>query len=549
MANIFTIGQSALAAAQAGLSTAGQNIANAATPGYSRQSVVQTASTPQPLGFGYIGQGTQVTGIQRIYNDYLGAQVVSAQSGKSQLEVQYTQIQQIDNMLADPTAGLSGAMQDFFNGLQDVSTFPADAPARQAALSNAQALTSRFQDMQGRLDAIGQGVNLQIKDGVQTINQLAQQLVSLNQAIDRAQSLTDGKPANDLLDQRDQVIRDLSKLIKVNVSQQGGQYCVFIGNGQPLVSGAALHSLKAVASRTDPSRLEVAYDTAGQKSILSADNLAGGALGGLLEFRSQILAPAQNALGRIALGLASALNAQQAQGLTLSNVPGGNFFNLPTMTALPSSANAPGGAGISAALTDASKLTTSDYRLQMQDGSYRLTRLADNTLIKSSASLDETLAASSSEGFSISLSGSPVNGDEFLIRPCAGVAGNLLLAISNTNDIAAATLPNAAGDNSNILKMIALQTGKTLSGGADTYQSAYAKLVNEVGSKTRQLGATSACATTIQTQAERALQDVSGVNLDEEAANLIKYQQAYQAAGKVLQLAKQMFDSLLSISN
>ncbi len=549
MANIFTIGQSALAAAQAGLSTAGQNIANAATPGYSRQSVVQTASTPQPLGFGYIGQGTQVTGIQRIYNDYLGAQVVSAQSGKSQLEVQYTQIQQIDNMLADPAAGLSGAMQDFFNGLQDVSTFPADAPARQAALSSAQALTSRFQDMQGRLDAIGQGVNLQIKDGVQTINQLAQQLVSLNQAIDRAQSLTDGKPANDLLDQRDQVIRDLSKLIRVSVSQQGGQYSVFIGNGQPLVSGAALHSLKAVASRTDPSRLEVAYDTAGQKSILSADNLAGGALGGLLEFRSQILAPAQNALGRIALGLASALNAQQAQGLTLSNVPGGNFFNLPTMTALPSSANAPGGAGISAALTDASKLTTSDYRLQMQDGSYRLTRLADNTLIKSSASLDETLAASSSEGFSISLSGSPVNGDEFLIRPCAGVAGNLLLAISNTNDIAAATLPNAAGDNSNILKMIALQTGKTLSGGADTYQSAYAKLVNEVGSKTRQLGATSACATTIQTQAERALQDVSGVNLDEEAANLIKYQQAYQAAGKVLQLAKQMFDSLLSISN
>ena len=183
MANIFTIGQSALAAAQAGLSTAGQNIANAATPGYSRQSVVQTASTPQPLGFGYIGQGTQVTGIQRIYNDYLGAQVVSAQSGKSQLEVQYTQIQQIDNMLADPAAGLSGAMQDFFNGLQDVSTFPADAPARQAALSSAQALTSRFQDMQGRLDAIGQGVNLQIKDGVQTINQLAQQLVSLNQAM------------------------------------------------------------------------------------------------------------------------------------------------------------------------------------------------------------------------------------------------------------------------------------------------------------------------------------------------------------------------------
>ncbi len=546
MANIFTIGQSALAAAQAGLSTAGQNIANAATPGYSRQSVVQTASTPQPLGFGYLGQGTQVTAIQRIYNDYLGAQVVSAQSGKSQLEVQYTQIQQIDNMLADPAAGLSGAMQDFFNSLQDVSTFPADAPARQAALSSAQALTSRFQDMQGRLDAIGQGVNLQIKDGVQSINRLAQQLVSLNQGIDRAQSLTDGKPANDLLDQRDQVIRDLSKLIKVSVSQQGGQYSVSIGNGQPLVTGAALHSLKAVASQTDPSRLEVAYDTAGQKSILSADNLAGGALGGLLEFRSQILAPAQNALGRIALGLASALNDQQAQGFTLSNVAGGDFFTLPAMTALSSSANAPGGPGISAELVDASLLTTSDYRLQYRNGQYSLTRTADNCQVPIAG---DPTAGVTVEGFKFTLSGTPSEGDEFLIRPCAGVAGNLSLAISNTNDIAAASRANAAGDNSNILKMIALQTDKTLSGGADTYQSAYAKLVNEVGSKTRQLGATSACATTLQTQAERALQDVSGVNLDEEAANLIKYQQAYQAAGKVLQLAKQMFDSLLAISN
>ena len=203
MASIFTIGQTALAAAQAGVSTAGQNIANVSTPGYSRQSVIQTASTPQPLGFGYLGQGTQVTEIRRVYNDYLGSQLVSAQSGSSELGVQYTQAQQIDNMLADPNAGLSPAMQDFFNGLQEVSTFPADAPARQAALSNAQALTSRFQDIQGRLEDIRQGVNLQISDNVQTINQLAQQLVALNQAIDRAQSLTSGKPANDLLDQRD----------------------------------------------------------------------------------------------------------------------------------------------------------------------------------------------------------------------------------------------------------------------------------------------------------------------------------------------------------
>ena len=545
MANIFTIGQSALAAAQAGISTAGQNIANVSTLGYSRQSVVQTATTPQPLGFGYLGQGTQVTAIRRIYSDYLGGQVVSAQSSSSQLDAQYSLIQQIDNMLADPSAGLSPAMQDFFNSLQDVSTYPADAPARQAALASAQAMASRFRDLHGRLEDIRQGMNLQITDSVKSINSAAQQLVALNRAIDSAQSVSNGAPANDLLDRRDQLVSDLSKQIKVTVTQQRGQYSVSIGNGQPLVTGASFHTLKTVASRTDPSRLEVAYDIPGQQSILTSDSLAGGALGGLLEFRSQTLEPAQNALGRVALGLASAINDQQHSGYTRSNVAGGNFFNLPAMRTVASSANQ-GQASISAALTDAAKLTSSDYRLQFVDGQFSLTRLSDHTVLKTSTDLNTTLSASSSEGFSIALSGSPVNGDEFLIRPTAGVAGSLSVAITNTNDIAAASSRNSAGDNSNILKMIALQTGKTLNGGNDSYQSAYAQLVNQVGSKTAELAATSTSAATIRNQAQAASQNVSGVNLDEEAANLIKYQQAYQAAGKVLQLAKQMFDSLIA---
>ena len=212
MANIFTIGQSALAAAQAGISTAGQNIANVSTLGYSRQSVVQTATTPQPLGFGYLGQGTQVTAIRRIYSDYLGGQVVSAQSSSSQLDAQYSLIQQIDNMLADPSAGLSPAMQDFFNSLQDVSTYPADAPARQAALSSAQAMASRFRDLHSRLEDVRQGMNLQITDSVKSINSAAQQLVALNRAIDSAQSVSNGAPANDLLDQRKVIIYALPKL-------------------------------------------------------------------------------------------------------------------------------------------------------------------------------------------------------------------------------------------------------------------------------------------------------------------------------------------------
>jgi flagellar hook-associated protein 1 FlgK len=305
--------------------------------------------------------------------------------------------------------------------------------------------------------------------------------------------------------------------------------------------------LVVLPSTTDPTRLEVAYGAPTQKSILSIDNLAGGALGGLLEFRSQTLDPIQNSFGRVALALASNMNSQQAQGFTLNQTAGGNFFNLPTMSAVPSTQNTGSGV-ITASLTDASKLTTSDYKLQNVAGVYQLIRVTDSKIVASGDMTAVSAAAISTEGFSIAMAGTPSAGDGFLIRPTAGVAGAMTLAISNTNDIAAASQKNAAGDNSNVLKMIALQTSKTLNAGQDSYQSAYAQLVNQVGSKTHELDVTSASAGTIQAQALTALQNVSGVNLDEEGANLIRYQQAYQAAGKVLQIAKQMFDSLLAIN-
>lgn len=548
MANIFTIGQSALVASQAAMSTTGQNIANAATPGYSRQSVVQAAVTPQPLGFGYLGQGTQIQEVQRAYDEHLGKQMVSAQSASSQLQAQYTQIQQINNMLADPAAGLSPVMQDFFNSLQEVSLQPADASPRQSLLSAATALSSRFQDFQTRLGDLRQGLNLQIASGVQTVNQAAQQLATLNQAIERAQSAANGKPSNDLLDQRNQLLLDLSKQVKVSVVQQDGRYSVFIGNGQPLVVGSTVHGLKTITSKTDPSRLEVAYNTQGQQSFMSADNLAGGVLGGLLEFRSQILEPTQNALGRIALGLASGVNQLHKTGYTLDGLSGGDFFKLPPMSVNPSSANS-GTAKLLVNLSDAKTLTTSDYRLQWVGGQYNLRRSADNQLLSASANLDDVKAQALTQGFSLHIdSGAMADGDEFLIRPTANVAAALSVAVSNTNAIAAAGAASTPSDNSNILKILDLQTSKTLNAGTLSYQSAYAQLVNQVGSKTRELDVTSTSAGQILSQSERAVQDVSGVNLDEEAADLMRYQQAYQAAGKMMQIAKQMFDSLLSMS-
>lgn len=537
--SILSIGQSALAAAQVGLSTTGHNIANAATPGFSRQVVVQGAAQPQSFGFGFMGQGTEISTVKRIYSEFLGSQVRTAQTTKSGLDSHYAQIKQIDNMLADPASGLSPALQSFFSGIQEVSSNPSLIPARQAALSSAESLAARFQSMAGRLDEIEQGVNSQITSGVSAINSYAKQIAQLNDAIGRAQSST-GQPPNDLLDQRDQLILDLNKEINTTVVKQGdGGYNVFIGNGQPLVVGATTSSLTTMTSPTDPEKIEVAYQTASGPVVVSNASLGGGKLGGVLEFRSQTLEPAQNALGRVAIGLASSFNAQHQLGFDLDGVAGGAFFTVASPAVSANGKNT-GAAVVAASISDANALTTSDYRLQYDVGGYTLTRLSDNVTIP-------VVSGQTVDGVSLTLTGAPAVGDSFLIRPTVNGASGFGVAITDVRQIAAAAGTGAVGDNRNALLLGALQTTNTLGNGTTTYQGAYSQLVSQIGNKTRELDVTSSAAGRLLSEANLSLQAESGVNLDEEATNLLRYQQAYQAAGKVMQIASEMFDVLLSL--
>src|SRR5439155_14340513 len=324
--NILGIGQSALSAAQVGLSTTGHNIANASTPGYNRQLVIQGTAGAQNFGFGYIGQGTQVSEIKRVYNDFLNGQVLASQTAKSALDSYSSQINQVDNLLADTSAGISPALQDFFAGLQDLSASPNSAASRQAALSSAQSLVARFQSLNGQLSESREGVNSQITSSVDAINSYAQQISKLNGAIVLAQST--GNPPNELMDQRDQVIAELNKEVKVAVNKDGGSYDVFIGNGQSLVLGTQASTLKAAASLTDPSRMEVAYQINGNSVILPEASLSGGRLSGLFDYRAQTLDATQNALGRIAIGMAASFNAQHRLGQDQNGAPGGDFFTV-----------------------------------------------------------------------------------------------------------------------------------------------------------------------------------------------------------------------------
>lgn len=648
--NILSIGKTALNAAQVGISTTGHNIANASTTGYSRQVIVQSAASSQNFGYGYVGQGTEVSSVTRVYNELLARQAINSQSVSAGLETYAANMTSIDNMLSDASAGLNPTLNDFFASVKALSSNPNDPSTRQTMLSNAQSLVNRFHSTNSRLDEIREGINTQLASSVGLVNTYAKQLSNLNDTIDKAISATGNQP-NDLLDQRDQLVTELSKLIKTTVVPQGqGGYNVFIGNGLPLVVGTTNYMLTTASSPTDPSRLEVAYHSNNKTSILSTDSLPGGTIGGLLQFRSESLDAVQNKIGQIAVSIAGTFNAQHMQGTDKNGNPGGNLFSIAAPT-VNSNSNNTGTAVISSQVVDASAVTSSDYRLQYDGTNYKITRLADQS-VQTFATLPQTV-----DGLSFTQASGTINAnDDFVIRPTLSAGNTLALAFSDVNKLAVggpvlgssanagntgsanlsalnvnssyATSPLASpltftyssgvpgtfsmapsaqpvtvtnggtsttyppgapitytsgatisvgslsfvlsgvpangdeftvapssstgpSDNRNGLLLASLETkGNVQALGSTTknsYNAAFAQMVSGVGNKTRELKVTSAAEAKVLEQATTAMQSESGVNLDEEAANLLRYQQAYQAAGKMMQIASQLFDVLLNI--
>jgi flagellar hook-associated protein 1 FlgK len=446
MADLSSIGISALTAAQTGLLTTEHNIANASTPGYNRQQIVQAANTPLLTGSGFMGQGVNVSTVTRLYNDFLNTQLLQQQAQSSQLSTYYTQIQQINNVIADPSAGISPSLQNFFSAVSGLANDPSSAAARQTMLSSAQSLTSSFQSLNQLFNSMNTSVNGQIGSSVNSINAYAQQIAAINQNITVASAGGTGQPPNDLLDQRDQLISQLNQEIKATVIKQtDGSYNVYIGSGQALVVGNQAFALQTVTSPSDPTKVNVSYNARGTSIPMQQSSLQGGNLGGLLAFRDQSLTTTQNALGQLATGLASTFNAQNSLGQDLNGAMGGTFFNMGAPVVNSNSNNA-GTAAVSASIANATALTGSDYTLTYNSANaqpFTLTRLSDNK-VTTYASLPQTV-----DGLTLSVSGTPSNGDSFLIRPTVNGAQGISVAISDPSRIAAAipVISNASLNN------------------------------------------------------------------------------------------------------
>ena len=628
--SLFGIGISGLAAAQAGLVTTGHNIANANTPGFHRQQVLQSNTTPVFNGAGFIGQGVTVDTVRRVYDSFLDAQANRADAQASYYAAFNGQIAQIDSLLSDPQAGLAPQLQAFFASVHDVATNPSSVPSRQAMISSANALASRFQALDNRLVEINSGVNAQLESTVSSVNAYAREIASINQRIG-ATGANPAQPPNDLLDKREELVSQLNKLVgATTVVQPDGNVSVTIGSGQALVVGTQAFSLGTTQSAEVPGQLDVTYQTGTASVVLGPTTLTGGSLGALLAFRSSTLVDAQNQLGRIAAGLAETFNAQHVLGQDLVGGMGGNFFAPPQATVTQHAANT-GTATIGASIASATALTSSNYRLTYNAGNYQLTRLSDNTTT-TYASLPQTV-----DGVTIAVSGGAIaNGDSFLIEPTRYAAKNLNVALSDPTRIAAAApmrsssstanlgtgkisdgvvnpplnanlqqpvtitftaagtfdvtgtgtgnptgvaytsggsisyngwtvqitgtpragdtftigpTTNGPADSRNAGRLASLQTSNTLLGGTASYQAAYGQLTSSVGNTAAEMEIASAAQDTIAQRSREQQQSLSGVNLDEEAANLLRYQQAYQASSKVIEVAQNMFESILRLGN
>lgn len=606
------------------ISTTTHNIANAYTEGYTRQRADIQSNYPQFRDGSFVGSGSHVAQIDRLADKFTTNQIRTLSSENERLNTFTDLSSRVDGLLAEDNASLTPALQSFFNSLEQLNTDPSSVQNRDVVMSEARLLVDRFNTLDQQISQEYNAVNSRIGAEVNEINSLTANLSELNTSISTSQGQGAGAPP-DLLDQRDQLLEELAKHVSVNVMEQAdGQVNVYAGNGIGLVINGEAKTLETMPNANDASQVEIGID-----GFNMSKNVQGGRLGGLMDFRREMLDPSRRELGRLATVLGNNFNAQHAKGVDLKSNPGQAFFTTDKPGVLADSANT-GNASLAVAFTDVNQLTGANYQIDYDGAQYQIRNLDEDT-VATTATLPTTI-----DGFEISLtSGSIAAGDSFTVQPTAYGARNFGLSITSGREIAAAspvrgsaqisnlgsgvidslaadnvsnaaltnpaaitfdsattysiydnsTTPptnlgsgsytpgdvisangwstkitgqpeagdtfniefnqSATADNTNSSLLSALQFENTV-GGSSTYQESYSNLINQVGTVTRQATISRDSKTTLLDQAIATRDSISGVNLDEEAINLAKYQQAYEAAAKVIATSRDLFQTILN---
>jgi len=637
MASLFNIGVSALNAFSSQLAVTGNNIANVNTVGYSRQTAQLSSQPSQLTPAGYIGAGVSLDDITRSYDQFLAGNLRSSTSLWEESSYLSSRASQIDNLIADPSAGLTNALSGFFDAVQDVANDPTSIPARAVMLNQAEMLVDRFASIDGYIEDLRRQSNADMDAFVGQINRLTGSIAEVNQRILESGGAVGNNLPNDLLDQRDLLLDQLSEYVSITTTTQtDGSINVFIGSGQPLVVGSDSNNMVVQESTTAGDEKTLSVRAVDGSLVDVTGVVSGGKLGGLMRFQQEVLNPTQDAIGLTAIGLAEFFNDEHMTGLDLNGDLGTAFFSVATPELLGDSANA---GTATASFSDLSAVQADEYDLRYDGASWLLFRTDSNELVSmtgSGTAADPFVA----EGVSIVIGPGAAAGDHYLLRPTRSGASDIGVLIKDPTDIAAAdvlhasagsantgsatitagalqtltgsTIPGApialtyntatleftyppagtipydpatdsgvqqtiniaglgdfsfvingspangdqllisdntgaVGDNRNARALGSLQAQTLLLGGRASITDSYGFAVAEVGTITNRALTTLDVQQQLRDQAQASKDSVSGVNLDEEAANLVQYQQAYQAAAQVIATANSLIDTLLGV--
>ena len=656
--SLMNVGVSALNANQQALTTVGHNIANVNTPGYSRQTVYTNALHGQNMGNGFIGKGVQVATVMRNYSALLNRQSNAANAIHAADTSRLQGLMQMQDVFKGGDGSLGAAVTNMMNAFVDVQAAPSDATGRNVVLTRMSELAARFHAASNMLEEQDYSTAQQLRNNALLVNDKASQVARLNNEISRA--LATGHQPNDLLDARDQVIREINQYVQTTqVAADDGSISLFVGGSQALVLGINSGQLSVEETKEYPGSQRMALyfsQPGGQQLELTAAMVGGGEIAGLLKFRNEDLAEGRNLLGRLAMTIGHELNLQNQRGLTLNGQQGGALFALPTTSTGYGNITGYSNIGPGAATTqvmDASQLKPSEYRLVFEGSPVApvLTRMSDGKVFNATSTpplnMRNLATGFDADGLRFIVPAATlaaaVSGNSMLFKPFSTAASEIEALVHNPDELAAASALTANINKNNTGKLQLTQLGAndftgipaaqdpvrltfdgagqvtyqiydhlsstwgpasapmdytpgqpitingwsiTLTGtpaAGDTVDVANAldfgeafrlnagnagafldlrdkKVFDEgttlsdgfsaamavVGTRTQSVQLAEKLSSTVAKNLEMDRTAVSGVNLDEEAARLLQYQQAYQASSKVIQIAQSLFDSVLN---
>jgi flagellar hook-associated protein 1 FlgK len=550
---------------QANISVVSHNISNVNTPGYSRQKVLLGAAIPVTTEAGQMGTGVRTITVQREYDNFVGVQLNFEKQllgNWKALNYSYQRVEQIFNESSE--YGLSGVMDEFWNAWQALADNPSGQAERAALVNMAETMSNDFNKMYNDFHTLQTDVNNSIKGTVNEINALTEQIVELNEKISRIEVSDD--MANDFRDQRDGLMDELAEKIGYSYLEDDlGQVSIFLENGNPLVQGRMKWELGVEVNTANNNFYDVSWDDGSGTFTAITDNITRGELSGMIEMRDTIIPGYLAKVDRLAGGIINATNQLHYNGYGLDGSTENNFFVPISAATGVSEDNTGGGVITGGAVYDNTVLTLDDYEIRFVDANtFEIYNVTDGTKVmdaRINGSVDPSGSFTYTSGSTIQFEGievvitdgapgGPLDGDVFTVSSTGDTAKNMMVNPDIAGDVTKiAAAEGASGDdNVNALAIAVLRDGNTMNNNTTTFSSYYSGLVGEVGVDVQGASRNLAYRETMVEQLNTRKESVSGVNLDEEAVNLMRYQAAFTAAARMITVVDELIQELLNLA-